>query len=191
MKNNPVIRCDLRSYAAAVAMAGFLGLAAGITQAAEPATPSLDTLANYLRGHWQCSGHFANGKPISSIETFEPILDGKWLLETHHDLPPNKYDAYSIWGVDAQSHRFTVDIHDNFGGLRNFYVRDLNSMTTQLETASPGKFREVFMYIRKTPDWMRITYERSADGRPPRLGDTVACSRAPAIAAPGAVTNPD
>lgn len=180
MRPKPIAR--LCGLAAAFAALSALSPAAR----SDSTMPSLDALASYLTGHWQCDGHFASGKSISSIEIFKPILDGKWLLEIHHDNPPHRYSAYSIWGLDAQHGKFSVVIHDNSGGLRNFYATDINSVTTRLESADPGPVREAFMFIKQRPDKMRITYERGANGQPLVLGDTLLCTRAPELAEPDA-----
>lgn len=178
MKSNAIAR----PYMLATALVALSALTP-IAQSA-PETPSLDQLASYLTGHWQCDGHFANGKSISSVETFKPILDGKWLLEIHQDNPPHRYSAYSIWGPDAEHGKFSVVIHDNSGGLRNFYATNINSVTTRLESADAGSIREAFMFIRQAPDKLRITYERGVDGKALQLGDTLLCTRAPELAEP-------
>jgi hypothetical protein len=101
-----------------VALGGLVGLPAAADTT--PVNPVLNGLISHLSGSWKCSGHFANGKAISSSEVFAPVLGGRWLAEDHTDDPPFSYLAHALWGFDDAQNRLTLTVFDNFGGLRLF-----------------------------------------------------------------------
>ena len=142
--------------------------------------PQFRALVDSYQGRWKCDGHFANGKAISSEETFEPWAGGQWLHETHDDRPPFSYHAHSVWGVDVKSHLMTLTIHDNFGGLRLFVSHDWSSPTIRFEpqpilghTERP----ERFTFARLSPATFSIDYEVSGDDGKWSLGDHVVCRK--------------
>jgi hypothetical protein len=142
--------------------------------------PQFRSLVEYYQGHWACEGHFANGKAISSEETFEPWLGGSWLHESHDDHPPYSYHAHSVWGVDVQSHELTLTIHDNFGGVRLFVSHDWSGASIRFEPqpilGHSGR-AERFTFVRQPPAAFSFEYEVStADGKW-ALGDHVDCKK--------------
>jgi len=141
------------------------------------AAPSVADLAGYFQGTWDCSGHFASGKPIASTEQFRTILGGKWLLEVHTDKPPHHYDAYSIWGIDAQTHGFSTVIHDSFGGLRTFHVLFPDDGTIRLQRSTAHGGREAFVFAKHDPGTFRITYRHAKADGPLKTGDTLTCRK--------------
>jgi hypothetical protein len=141
------------------------------------------SLVDYYRGHWTCDGHFANGKPISSEETFEPWLDGKWLHELHDDLPPHSYHAHSVWGIDVPSQSLTLTIYDSSGGVRLFVGHDWSGPSIRFEPQPalphPGRLGR-FTFTRKPPEAFSFEYEVSGGDGKWSLGDHVDCRKAPA-----------
>lgn len=116
---------------------------------------ALPELTSYFSGRWQCSGHFANGKPISATESFGPILNGAWLLQVHDDDPPFAFHAYSLWGVDRQSGDLLVTIHDVAGGVRLF-------RSAAWRTASSAFVLEAVPIVGPLATGERFTYERKS-----------------------------
>lgn len=74
----------------------------------------------FFSGGWHCDGKFTNGKAISANLSFEPILNGNFLLFHHDDEPPFDYHAWSEWGWDAAKHEFVSTVQDITGGVRVF-----------------------------------------------------------------------
>jgi len=44
-------------------------------------------------------------------------------MHEHTDVPPNKYKALSMWGVDGLSGQFVAYSFDNFKGTENLQAR--------------------------------------------------------------------
>jgi hypothetical protein len=164
---------------------GILALAAGAAGAADAPVSdaggvALRALAGYYQGHWQCEGHFANGKAISSDERFEPWLDGTWLHEVHDDHPPFSYHAHSVWGVAKPGGALLLVIYDNFGGMRTFTSQDWQGASITFDAASAGGTggrRERFIYVREPPAAFSLEYQVSSAGGDWRMGDHVDCRR--------------
>jgi len=152
-----------------------------------PPAAQFQSLVDYFRGHWTCDGHFANGKPISSEETFEPWLGGRWLHELHDDHPPHSYHAHSVWGIDAQSQSLTLTIYDNFGGVRLFVGHDWSGPTIEFEpqtTPSHSQRPERFTFVKRPPSAFSLEYAVSGVDGKWLLGDHVDCTKTPAHEAP-------
>jgi|HubBroStandDraft_6_1064221.scaffolds.fasta_scaffold268616_2 hypothetical protein len=166
---------------------GTLGLLAGVGAAAGGEAPAADAasgsfraLVTYYQGHWQCEGHFANGKAITSEERFEPWLEGAWLHEIHDDRPPFTYHAHSVWGVPKSGGALTLAIYDNFGGVRSFSSDDWQGTSITFDAAATGgtaSRRERFVYRRQAPAAFSFEYQVSTDGGEWRMGDHVDCRR--------------
>lgn len=181
------VKSIVRSQAR-VALASFLlvsGIASpppSLADAAATGTvdPQFRSIAEYYRGHWDCNGHFANGKHITSEELFAPWLGGAWLHETHDDHPPYSYRAHSVWGVDAPSHVLTLTIHDNFGGLRLFISHDWSGPSITFEPdpilGHSGR-AERFTFVRHPPAAFSFEYEVSVANGKWSLGDHVDCTK--------------
>ena len=76
----------------------------------------------WFSGQWSCDGKFAgSGEAISADLSFEPALDGKWILFHHDDRPPFSYHALSEWGWDEKAQQYISVIQDSTGGIRLFY----------------------------------------------------------------------
>jgi hypothetical protein len=169
-----------RRPAALLAAVALAAPAAGGEPAADAAGAAFRALGAYYQGHWDCQGHFANGKPISSEEHFEPWLDGAWLHEIHDDHPPYPYHAHSVWGLAKPGGALTLAIYDNFGGARTFASDDWQGASITFDASPAGGAagrRERFVYLRQPPAAFSLEYQVSADGGPWRMGDHVDCSR--------------
>ena len=154
--------------------------------AAEAATGQVDpqfrSIVDYYHGRWDCNGHFANGKPLSSDEQFESLLGGTWLRESHHDHPPYSYHAQLDWGIDKQSHSLTLTIHDNLGGLRLFVSHDWSGPSITFEPypilGHSGR-TERFVYTTHPPAAFSFEYQVLGSDGTWSLGDHVDCAKIP------------
>lgn len=129
--------------------------------ASDPARDGFGELTAFFDGQWRCSGHFTNGKAISALESFEPVLNGKWLLQIHDDDPPFQYHAYSFWGVDSRSGDLLITIHDVTGSVRLFRGSAWRSPSFVLDVAPlPGNppTSERFTYRRKSAGLFSFAY---------------------------------
>jgi len=77
-----------------------LQLSAARTSAAAGPAPgtadpgaALADLKKRFNGAFRCNGHFANGRSITSSESFAPLLQGQWLAQEHVDDAPFSYAA--------------------------------------------------------------------------------------------------
>jgi hypothetical protein len=145
---------------------------------AAPETP-LSELTRMLSGNWRCSGHFANGKPITSVESFAPLLGGLWLAEEHTDDPPFPYQARSMWGWDEGSHLLILTIFDNFGGVRLFTSGGWQDSTLVFDEKSlintPAR-QERFIYKRLPTSGYSVEYQVLEASEQWRMGDVLACT---------------
>ena len=147
--------CVLRDQHGGAAIAAGVLLAALVAghppAAATPAADAdrLNDLAQLLVGQWKCRGQFANGKAITSSESFAPLFGGRWLLERHQDEPPFNYEAHALWGFDPRTAVFTLSIYDNFGGQRLFTSHGWQQGALTFEARpllSPPAHQERFIY---------------------------------------------
>lgn len=147
---------------------------------AHAADSDFPALVSFFQGHWQCSGHFANGTAISSEEEFEPWLNGVWLHESHDDRPPFTYHAHSVWGIAKPANVLTLTIHDNFGGVRLFTSTHWSGASITFEPqpilAAAGK-RERFIYERHPPADFSFEYQTATDAGEWKMGDHVDCRK--------------
>jgi hypothetical protein len=149
---------------------------AAVQTSATKGVAEFTELVQFFSGKWHCAGHFANGKPIASDESFGALLGGAWLQQIHDDEPPMGYHAYSNWGVDRKSGALVVAILDSAGGLRLFGSKDWTPQTIVLvsdQTAAP----ERFTYNRKSATAFDVQYEvetKTGDWKP---GDQLNCER--------------
>ena len=170
----------LRSVVLLAAIAPAAHAANGDPAPADAAGIAFRALGAYFQGHWQCQGHFANGKAIASEEQFEPWLDGTWLHEVHDDHPPFSYHAHSVWGIAKPGGALTLSIYDNFGGARSFASEDWQGAAITFDAAPAGgtaSRRERFVYLRQPPAAFSFEYQVSTDGGQWRMGDHVDCRR--------------
>lgn len=149
----------------------------------DPARAGFGELAAFFSGRWQCSGHFTNGKAISARESFNPVLDGKWLLQIHDDDPPFQYHAYSFWGVDSRSGDLLITIHDVTGSVRLFRSSTWRSPSFVLDAApmlgNPPS-RERFTYQRESAGLFSFAYAIRRDSGDWQEVDRSECRRAAA-----------
>jgi hypothetical protein len=145
----------------------------------EPESPTA-TLAELFAGAWNCSGHFENGKVITSSESFSPILGGQWLAEEHVDNPPFRYAAHALWGWNKEAQLFTLTVYDNFGGARLFTSRGWleDALTFEArEFVSPAARQERFIYKRLPARGYSVEYQTLDKSNVWRLGDALACMK--------------
>jgi hypothetical protein len=166
-----------------------LGIWIALTGAATPgwaappaaATPDvgITQLSSVFHGAFNCSGHFANGKPIRSSESFAMALDGHWLVEEHSDAAPFTYRAHALWGVRAEPHALTLTIYDNFGGQRQFVSAGWHESVLTFEPAPPpdrNQREERFLY-RTTAVGYSVEYQVRDPGGSWKMGDILECAR--------------
>jgi hypothetical protein len=152
--------------------------------AAAPETP-LSELTRMLSGNWRCSGHFANGKPITSAESFAPLFGGRWLAEEHTDDPPFPYRARALWGWNEASHLLTLTIFDNFGGMRLFTSggwQDSAWVFDERPLIDAPDRQERFIYKRLPTGGYSVEYQVLDASKQWRMGDVLDCTAASAAA---------
>ena len=158
----------------------FAVLAAASGALATPAqadtAPALAPLAGFV-GHWRCAGRFANGKPITSRETFGIELGGLWLHMHHADDPPNRHLADSWWGYDKAAQHLTATVFDNFGGERRYTSSGWVGDTLTLENIATGGYLDRFVFQRHGADAYRVTYTYRNRSGAWQLGDEQSCTR--------------
>ena len=172
-------RASRAPRAASLAFA-VLAAASGLLAAPAPvqadATPALAPLAGFA-GHWRCAGRFANGKPITSRETFGIELGGQWLHMRHVDDPPNRYLADSWWSYDKTARHFTATVFDNFGGERRYTSSGWVGDTLTLENVATSGYLDRFVFQRHGDDAYRVTYTYRNRSGTWQLGDEQSCTR--------------
>jgi hypothetical protein len=163
----------------ALALVGVAGAEAAHAQAATP-RPLDSEMVAYFSGRWTCAGQFSNGKPIEAGMSFAPVLEGKWLEQTHTDRAPNTFQAISMWGVDGASGEGFSMLFDNFGGARRFESSGWSNRSISFERSSlpadPAR-RERFTYRAEADGTFRMSYDITRDGKEWRMVDTLLCRR--------------
>ena len=157
-------------------LAGAAGLLATTAPTHADTAPALAPLAWFV-GHWRCGGKFANGKPITSRETFTVELGGQWLRMRHADDPPNRYLADSWWGYDKAAKHFTATVFDNFGGERRYTSPGWVGDTLTLENIATSGYLDRFAFQRHGDDAYRVTYTYRNRSGAWQLGDEQSCTR--------------
>jgi hypothetical protein len=149
------------------------------TGAAAATDAALEAIAGPFAGSWQCSGHFANGKLITSSESFVRALNGHWLIEDHRDNPLFNYSAHALWGWSEELHSFTLTIYDNFGGQRLFVSPGWQQAVLTFEERpllGPPVRQERFLY-RTAPGGYSVEYQVQDKNAGWKMGDVVTCGR--------------
>ena len=124
---------------------------------AELAKP-LQPLASFA-GKWHCEGKFSNGTTISASVSFEPILNGNFLLFRHDDEPPFGYHAWSEWGWDATARQFISTIQDLTGGIRLFRSPGWTEQTLTWTGGNlPDSADQKFVFERRENSKFRVSY---------------------------------
>jgi|SRR5579864_77098 len=107
---------DLRRKRINLPFALFLSLATA-AQCQSASTNKCVADLQWFSGHWSCDGKFTrSGQSISADFSFEPILQSKWMLFRHDDLPPFSYHALSEWGWDEKGQQYISTMQDSAGG---------------------------------------------------------------------------
>lgn len=147
------------------------------------ATNELAPLGGFV-GQWHCTGQFAGGKPIRSVETFTVELDGRWLHMRHADTAPNRYAADEWWGYDRAAKQFTVTVFDNMGGLRHYVSSGWNGDVLKLENTATGGYIDRFTFQRSGASQYRFAYAHKDEHGTWKPGDELDCRRAPPASIP-------
>ncbi|HEV2989536.1 MAG TPA: DUF1579 family protein [Candidatus Angelobacter sp.] len=142
--------------------------------------PELASLS-FFEGSWDCNGKFLkNDKKISSDMTFQPDLEGAWLMLRHDDRPPNQFHAVESWGFDKTAGRFVAVVTDNFGSVRMFtspgWQQDRLEWTGDLLT-SDKKTSQHFLFDRKGPKEFVMTFELSQEQGGWKPIDSLTCAK--------------
>lgn len=133
-------------------------------------------MAEFFVGEWDGQGEFASGKKIEADVSFTMELDNQRLLYRHVDRLPNRYKALGTWGYDHKTNKFVMIIQDNFGGSRIFESDGLkNGKIVFLKDvpATATAYSERFTFETKLPNFFKMTYEASRDGKTWKLGDYI------------------
>lgn len=131
----------------------------------------------FFVGSWSCTGHFANGKPISSRETYTPILDGHWLEMRHTDQPPHRYNAIELWQYDPAARQFSVHVFDNFGGERHYLSTGWEEGKLVLHNTATSGYTDRFVFERHSAILYEVTYASRKGAGTWKVGDTLICKR--------------
>ena len=127
-----------------------------------------DEMLQFFLGTWTGEGEFANGKKIAATLQFKLTLDSSWLSSEHTDLPPNRFKAISMWGVDRQTGQFLAYTFDSFNGHRSFvsegWKNNKLGLTTQEYYTGRGLMFQHFIYEKLDDKRFKMTYEASPDG---------------------------
>jgi hypothetical protein len=120
----------------------------------------------YFQGSWECAGKFIrSGAAIEAHQSFEPILDGAFLLFRHDDKPPRKYHAWAEWGWDESSKQFVSSIQDSTGGLRIFHSSGWQGERLVWEGGAPPQMSgQKFTFERVSARQFRVSYAYQKDG---------------------------
>lgn len=136
---------------------------------------------SFFEGSWDCNGKFLkNDKKISSDMTFQPDLEGAWLMLRHDDRAPNQFHAVESWGFDKTTNRFVAVVTDNFGSVRMFtslgWQQDRLEWTGDLLT-SDRKANQRFLFERKGSREFVMTFELSKEHGDWLPIDTLTCAK--------------
>jgi hypothetical protein len=123
----------------------------------------------WFSGHWSCDGKFTqSGKTISADLSFEPMLQGQWMLLRHDDRPPFSYHALSEWGWDEKGRQYISTVQDSTGGVRLFYSRGFSDSKLVWDSkalANPAAPAEQFEFEKIGPNIFTVSYSFQQDGK--------------------------
>lgn len=136
----------------------------------------------WFSGHWSCDGKFSrSGKTISADLSFEPMLQGKWMLFRHDDRPPFSYHALSEWGWDEKGQQYISTVQDSTGGIRVFYspgFSDSKLVWDGRALGNPAAQAEQFEFEKIGPNAFTVSYSFQQDGKWQAV-DKSTCTRKP------------
>lgn len=135
---------------------------------AQEKSPAPVTDLNFFAGKWSCNGKFVkSGKEISADVSFEPVLDGKWIMFRHDDRPPFSYHAIAEWGWDAKKNAFVSTVQDSAGGLRLFHSSGWSGqkLTWDGGDLTDSQPNQRFEFDRLGTDQFKVTYSVQKDGQ--------------------------
>lgn len=141
--------------------------------------PSVSALG-YFTGDWNCSGKFdKSGKVIEAQESFQPDLEGAWLLFRHDDKPPFGYHALAEWGWNSALKQFVMTVQDSAGGVRLFHSQGWDAARLVWDGDSMGSGSEAtqrFSFERLDDRHFQVSYFTLKDGQWSRV-DSSTCSK--------------
>ena len=151
-----------------ICLALFLSLAiAPKCQTASTAKSVADL--QWFSGRWSCDGKFSrSGKTISADLSFEPMLQGKWMLFRHDDRPPFSYHALSEWGWDEKGQQYISTVQDSTGGIRVFYspgFSDSKLVWDGRALGNPAAQAEQFEFEKIGPSAFTVSYSFQQEGK--------------------------
>lgn len=133
-------------------------------QAKDDLAPPMQSLA-FFSGKWHCDGKFSNGKEISASVSFEPILNGNFLLFKHDDEPPFGYHAWAEWGWEATAKEFVSTIQDLTGDIRLFRSPGWKDQTLVWTGGNlPDSADQKFVFERVDTTKFRVGYSYKKNG---------------------------
>ncbi|NIG56539.1 hypothetical protein [Chitinophaga sp. Cy-1792] len=147
------------------------------TNAQQPVKKLSANFINYFAGYYNGAGTFSNGKPIKANAEIHLAMDSSWLIYDHKDVPPNQYNAHSLWGMEANGDIIAF-IFDNFGGHRQFKGKFSAENGLLLNNAyldkNGNKHYEHFIYQQLPAGGpLKMSYEVSQDSITWRMIDTL------------------
>ncbi|HEX8806232.1 MAG TPA: hypothetical protein VF741_04745 [Candidatus Aquilonibacter sp.] len=152
----------------------MVSLVLALVVAAASAAPAGNDLS-YFAGSWNCTGTFANGRPISSTLTFDSSLTGKGVILRQDDVPPNAYHAAALWGPAADG-SLVSEIQDVTGGMRRFTSSGWSAGSLTWASAPEITPANRFVYTWLDASTMRVDWEVQVSGTY-KVGDTLHCTR--------------
>jgi hypothetical protein len=161
-----------RRWVVAGAAASVAAAVIGSAQLRQPA-PAPDGFGYFL-GAWQCTGTFANGKPIEAELRADMALDGSWLVIHHDDRPPNHYHALVEWYRGPSG--WVASVQDASGGLRSFRSTGWEGAQLVWNRSDTAIADQRFIYRRIDAGRFEMTYTAiKRDGW--QQVDTLTCTR--------------
>lgn len=164
------------------ATAAELSPVAGVAVQTKPDLAAPLQPLTFFIGKWNCEGKFSNGTAISASVSFEPILNGNFLLFKHDDEPPFGYHAWAEWGWEATAKEFVSTIQDLTGGTRLFRSPGWKDQTLVWTGGKlPDSADQKFVFERIEAGKFRVSYSYKKNGSWAAVDSSV-CSRAEANA---------
>jgi hypothetical protein len=170
----------LKNLTTLVTLVSFTAILAMPGQPQPKLKPELISLT-FFQGVWSCDGKFSkDDRKISSDMTFQPDLEGAWIMVRHDDRPPNRFHAVEFWGFDKTTGRFVAVINDSFGSTRMFtspgwqgdrLIWDGDALTPE------KKPQQHFLFEKKGPHEFVVTFELSREEGGWKPIDVLTCTK--------------
>lgn len=123
---------------------------------------------SFFIGVWKGKGEFHNGKPIEATLKFEKSLDNRWIISSHKDFPPNKFEAISLWPLNSKNTEdLKIYMFDSFGSHRKFstkgWVNDEVVLISETDNEGIWKWQK-FKFSKTSDVSFKMVFEVSPDG---------------------------